>query len=261
MQDLSIAYIQFDIAWQNPTKNQKLLEKLINSIASPVDLIILPEMFTTGFTMETELNAEHTNGATLQWMQKMAHRSGAVVTGSLIIKESSNYFNRLFWVTPDGNYTHYDKRHLFRMADEHTHFTQGKIAPIFELNGWRIKPQICYDLRFPVWSRNTEVAYDVIFFVANWPKARITAWDTLLKARAIENSCYCIGVNRVGVDGNNKTYNGHSACYNFKGELASTMLEGEAIHYIRLSKKELERYINSFPTHLDADTFNINTNP
>jgi len=257
MQDLKIALTQFDIVWQNPEANRKLLEAIITSINSNVDLIILPEMFTTGFTMDTVEHAEPLEGDTIMWMRKMAKSANAVITGSIIIIEGEHYYNRLLWVTPKGESSYYDKRHLFRMADEHAHFSAGKNQPVFELKGWRIKPQICYDLRFPVWSRNTQLEYDLIFYVANWPKARINAWDTLLKARAIENLSYSIGVNRVGIDGAGKTYNGHTACYNYKGDLLGNMVKNEVIVYINLLKEDLDNYRKSFPAHLDSDTFII----
>ncbi len=257
MQDLNIAFIQFDISWHNPVANRKALEVKINGINSAVDLIILPEMFTTGFTMAVHKYAEQTNGATLNWMKKMAVKTKAVITGSIIINEGEHYFNRLLWVKPDESYLHYDKRHLFRMADEHSHFAQGNKQPVFELNGWRFKPQICYDLRFPVWSRNVNLEYDVLIYIANWPAARVLAWDTLLQARAIENLCYCIGVNRVGIDGTDKRYNGHSGCFNFKGNALNELSEKEETIYVTLSKLDLVNYRDSFPTNLDADSFNI----
>ncbi len=258
MQDLRIALIQFDIVWQNPISNRNILEAKIANIDPKADLIILPEMFTTGFTMDTTKHTEQMEGKTLFWMKQMAANSNTVITGSIIIKERNHYFNRLLWITPKGEQYYYDKRHLFRMAEEHNYFAQGNMQPIFKLKGWRIKPQICYDLRFPVWSRNNDLEYDLLFYVANWPKARISAWDTLLQARAIENLSYSIGVNRVGTDGNKKDYNGHTACYNYKGELLGNMVEKEAIVYVDLSKPDLDNYRKSFPANLDADTFIIN---
>jgi len=256
MQDLKVALIQFDIIWQNPEANRQLLKSKIAKISTGTDLVILPEMFTTGFTMDTVKNAEPMKGITLSWMQKMAAEIKAVITGSIIIKEDNNFYNRLFWVEPNGNYSFYDKRHLFRMADEHEHFSQGNKQSIFELHGWKIKPQICYDLRFPTWSRNINLEYDLIFYVANWPKARVNAWDALLKARAIENLSYSIGVNRIGMDGTSKSYNGHSACYDFKGEQLANK-EEDTVMYLTLEKNALEKYRKSFPANLDADAFNI----
>ncbi len=257
MQNLKVALIQFEIAWQSPEANRQLLGSKMASISIDTDLIILPEMFTTGFTMDTINYAEQMDGVTLSWMQEMATKKKAVITGSIIIKEDNNFYNRLFWVEADGNYSYYDKRHLFRMADEHKHFSQGNKQPIFELNGWKIKPQICYDLRFPAWSRNIDKEYDLIFYVANWPQDRVDAWDTLLKARAIENLSYSIGVNRVGTDGTSKNYNGHSACYDFKGQQLTKLVEEDVILYLTLEKEPLEKYRKTFPANLDADAFNI----
>ena len=174
-----------------------------------------------------------------------------------IINEEGNYFNRLLWVKPNGNFEYYNKRHLFRMAKETNHFSGGSESPIFELKGWKIKPLICYDLRFPVWSRNTDLAYDVVMYVANWPEARINAWKTLLQARALENLSYSIGVNRVGTDGINKEYNGQSAVCNYKGEIINELSNREEVILVKLSKKELLDYRKFFPANLDADRFNI----
>ena len=257
MQDLKITLLQFDIEWQNPEANRKKIEQQIQALTSKQDLIVLPEMFTTGFTMEVQTNAEPLEGETLFWMKKMAKVTGSVVTGSIIIEEHSTYYNRLFWVSPNGQYKTYDKRHLFRMANETDHFEGGSSSPIFEINGWKIKPLICYDLRFPVWSRNNKLEYDIVLYVANWPQARINAWDTLLKARAIENLSYSIGLNRVGVDGANIMYNGHSACYNFKGNIVHNISEIEEAITVMLSKSDLDNFRKSFPAQLDADSFNI----
>ncbi len=246
MQDLKIALIQFDIIWQNPEANRVLLTGQIKGISTQPDLIILPEMFTTGFTMETVENAEEMKGSTVAWMKQMAADTRAVITGSVIIKEESAYFNRLIWASPDGQVQHYDKRHLFRMADEHHFFAQGNKQPIFELKGWKIKPQICYDLRFPTWSRNINLEYDLIFYVANWPKARVNTWDTLLQARAIENLSYSIGVNRIGIDGTDKSYNGHSAVYDFKGKQLTNKAEEDTVMNLTLKKNVLE---NIFPSY------------
>lgn len=257
MQDLAIALIQFDISWQNPNANRQLIESKIERFETNPDLIVLPEMFTTGFTMEVKSNAEPPDGETLQWMQSISKSSGAAITGSIIITEGGNYYNRIYFVKPNGEFNYYNKRHLFRMADEDHHFSPGDKSHVFELRGWKIKPLICYDLRFPVWSRNTDLAYDLIIYVANWPEARINAWDTLLQARAIENLCYSVGVNRVGFDGNNKNYNGHSGFYNFKGEPLNNLTENTEVICVTLSKAKLERFRKSFPAHLDADSFTI----
>jgi omega-amidase len=257
MQDLEITLVQFDIEWQNPDANKKAISDKVNSIETTPDLIVLPEMFTTGFTMEVNTNAEQPEGKTLDWMRTMAITSKAVITGSIIVKEDDKFYNRLFWVNPNGDYTYYNKRHLFRMANEHHFFSDGNMSPIFELKEWKIKPLICYDLRFPVWSRNTNLDYDLVLYVANWPQARISAWDTLLKARAIENLSYSLGVNRVGIDGTGKEYNGHSAVYDFKGDLVSSLSEKEELIPIKLSKTSIDAYRKSFPANLDADIFII----
>ena len=221
MQDLSVTLIQADLHWQNPTANLAMLEEKIWEIVDKTDLIILPEMFTTGFTMEAPAYAEPMNFTTMKWMKQQAAQTGAVVTGSCIIKEKGHYFNRLLWVEPNGEVDTYDKRHLFRMAKEDETFTMGQTRIVKEWKGWRICPLICYDLRFPVWSRNEQLEdgmdYDLLLYVANWPAARISAWDTLLQARAIENLSYVVGVNRVGEDENGKTYNGHSLIVDQKG--------------------------------------------
>ncbi len=257
MQDLNITLLQFNIKWQNPVANRKYITDKIQSLKEKTDLIILPEMFTTGFTMDVENYAEPPEGETLNWMKLMAGSTGAVITGSVIINEEKRYYNRLFWVRPNGKYSYYNKRHLFRMANEDTYFSNGNASPIFEVKGWKIKPLICYDLRFPVWSRNTNLDYDILIYIANWPQARINAWDTLLKARAIENLSYAIGVNRVGEDGTHKKYIGHSAIYDFKGDNCIDISELEETFRTTLSKSKLLAFRTSFPTNLDADKFNI----
>ena len=233
-----------------------MFEEKIWEIEGETDIIVLPEMFQTGFTMVHEGISEPMNLTTFKWMRQMAAQTKAVVTGSYIVREKSQVFNRLIWMQPDGVYKTYDKRHLFRMADEHHHFNGGKERLIVEWKGWKICPLICYDLRFPVWSRNVNLEYDLLLYVANWPAARITAWDTLLKARAIENVSYALGLNRVGLDGKDIAYNGHSGVYSFKGE---TLLfsEEEAILNITLSKSDLGEFRTKFPAQLDADSFQI----
>lgn len=257
MQDLTIVLIQFNIEWQNPSANRKIIERKIDAVTNKPDLIVLPEMFTTGFTMEVKTNSEPPEGKTLNWMKSLALSQGAVITGSIIVNEDNKYYNRLLWVKPNGDYSYYNKRHLFRMADEGNYFADGNKSPIFELKGWKVKPLICYDLRFPVWSRNENLGYDIVLYVANWPQARINAWDTLLQARAIENLSYAIGLNRIGTDGTGKKYNGHSACYNFKGNAICERSEKEEEINVTLSKKEIDNYRKSFPANLDADDFNI----
>src|SRR5690606_24430266 len=202
MQDLRITIIQTSLHWQDASANRTMFSEKLAAAAPATDLIVLPEMFTTGSSMDAAGLAEDAEGPTLQWMKEEAVRYSAVLTGSVMVKEGDNYYNRLYWVRPDGTYEHYDKRHLFRMAKEHHSYTPGKEKLLVELKGWNICPLVCYDLRFPVWSRNTGSQYDLLLYVANWPKPRANAWSTLLQARAIENLSYVVGVNRVGTDGN-----------------------------------------------------------
>ena len=256
MPDLKVSIVQYDIAWQNPAKNLKKIDSLLLSI-DRTDLIVLPEMFTTGFTMDVSANSEKMDGPTIGWMRKVAERKGASITGSLIIQTENGTHNRLVWVRPDGTISHYDKRHLFRMAGEDEQFTEGqeKIYPI--IKGWRICPLICYDLRFPVWSRNQN-DYDALIYVANWPALRNTAWETLCKARAIENLSPVIAVNRVGRDGKGVDYVGNSAVYDAKGEeVVAFETATEGVRTATLKYTELKSFRTKFPTYLDADDFAI----
>ncbi|MEO0731238.1 MAG: amidohydrolase [Bacteroidota bacterium] len=207
MEDLKVTLIQADLRWEDPTANRGYLSRLMAQISEPTDLIVLPEMFTTGFTMNPARHAEPENS--VNWLAEQAAKTGAVVTGSQAIVHGDKYYNRLFWVQPDGSYEHYDKRHLFTLAGEHEHYTAGEQRLLVQLKGWTICPLICYDLRFPVWSRNRE-EYDLLIYVANWPAQRAYDWQTLLRARAIENQCYVVAVNRVGTDGNGHQYRGDS---------------------------------------------------
>lgn len=261
MQDLTISLIQSPLHWQEVDANLAQFEEKIWQISGKTDLIMLPEMFNTGFSMAAEKLAEPMNSKTFRWMKQQAAQTGAVVVGSFIVKEEGEHFNRLLWMEPDGQYATYDKRHLFRMADEHHHYNMGSKRLIKELKGWRICPLVCYDLRFPVWSRNLtdegELAYDLLLYVANWPQARVQAWNILLQARAVENLCYVAGLNRVGEDGNGIAYNGCSAVVNPKGQRLFFAEEQEAIHTLRLSGEELQRYREKFPAQLDADRFRL----
>ncbi|GGZ29143.1 hydrolase [Echinicola pacifica] len=262
MENLKVALVQTDLYWQDSQANLAMLEEKIWSLQGKADLIVLPEMFPTGFSMEAEALAEPMNFTSTKWMKQMAAHTGAILTGSVIIKENKKFFNRLLWVHPDGQVQHYDKRHLFRMADEDHHFDMGMERKLFQVKGWNILPQVCYDLRFPVWARNDadesgKMDYDLVFFIASWPAARKSAWDILLKARAVENLSYCLGVNRVGVDGNNIAYNGHSAAYDFKGNTLAFCAEKEEILLIELDAKELNAYREKFPAWMDADDFSI----
>lgn len=255
--ELKIALIQADLYWENPTANRGMLEEKIATLTEPVDLIVLPEMFTTGFTMNPATVAEPMNLTTFKWMRQMAAQTGAVVTGSYVVREGQNYYNRLLWMQPDGAFDYYDKRHLFRMAKEHECYTAGTRQMVKELKGWRICPLICYDLRFPVWSRNVDLAYDVLLYVANWPAVRRQAWNTLLQARAIENLSYVVGVNRVGEDANGIPHSGDSALVDFKGEVIFRKTDEEAILVYSLQKEPLTTFRERFPAHLDADEFVI----
>jgi omega-amidase len=271
MQDLSVTIIQTNLFWENPTANLANLEEKMAQISLPTDLIILPEMFTTGFTMNAKAVAEPMNFTTFKWLKQLSKRTQAVITGSFIVKEGEQYFNRLIWMRPDGSFETYDKRHLFRMGEEDKTFTAGTKRLIVELKGWRICPLICYDLRFPIWSRNShskieaerspnrksKIEYDLLIYVANWPSVRSQVWDILLQARAIENQSYCIGVNRVGKDGIGLEYSGNSAVIDFKGNRIFYQKDSEIIDNQILNKKELEDFRNKFPAYLDADEFEI----
>ncbi|MGI9542848.1 MAG: amidohydrolase [Cyclobacteriaceae bacterium] len=260
MQDLNISLIQSELHWHSIEANLAMFEEKIWQLEGKSDVILLPEMFNTGFTMEVSL-AEPMNSKTFRWMHQMASQTGALVLGSYIVKEQGQTFNRLLWMEPNGDFAYYDKRHLFRMAEEHQSFAEGTELLIKSWKGWNICPLICYDLRFPVWSRNRtdgdHPSYDLLIYVANWPQARVQAWDALLKARAIENACYTIGLNRVGTDGNNISYNGHSATYNFKGENVFDAGEQQGLHSFSIEYQSLMAYRKAFPVHLDADDFEI----
>jgi len=255
--DLQIAIIQTDLVWENAKENKAKLDVMLEEIEN-VDLIILPEMFTTGFSMTPKPFAEPMNGETVSWMQEKAAQFSAAIVGSIIVKEKSNYYNRMLFVHPNGTIDQYDKRHTFTLAGEHKEYTSGQTKQIITYKDWKICPLICYDLRFPVWSRNVE-NYDLLIYVANWPKPRINAWKTLLKARAIENMSYCIGVNRVGVDANGYEYNGNSIAIDFLGNEITEVAENtEKITYATLSKNELTNTRDKLPFLEDKDIFTIN---
>ncbi|MEX1383176.1 amidohydrolase [Lutibacter sp.] len=257
MQHLKIALIQADLVWQNAKQNRIKFSKKINNITETVDLIVLPEMFTTGFSMQPQKIAEYMVGDTVKWMQQIASEKKTAICGSLIISENKNFYNRFIFVHPSGKIEYYNKRHLFTLAGEHTVYTPGKEKIIIEYKGWKICPLVCYDLRFPVWARNVE-NYDVLMYVANWPKPRISAWDTLLKARSIENMCYTIGVNRVGIDTNNLEYNGHTAAYNCLGEqVAKTQENTEDIVIVSLEKNHISEIRTKLNFLSDKDIFEI----
>ncbi len=257
MSNLKIAAIQTELYWENITANLASLEEKIANIETQQDLILLPEMFNTGFSMNSKNLAEPMNSTTFKWLKQMASKHNTVVAGSYIVSENGEQFNRLIWMQPDGQFDCYDKRHLFRMGGENEFYTGGKKRIIKQIKGWKICPLICYDLRFPVWSRNRNNEYDLLIYVANWPKPRAHVWSNLLIARALENQSYVVGLNRVGVDGMGLSYSGDSAIIDFKGQALTTKSETEAILYAELNKTELEDFRTRFPAYLDADEFEI----
>ncbi|MGB0888426.1 MAG: amidohydrolase [Vicingaceae bacterium] len=258
--DLKVTAIQSELHWENVDENLKMFSEKIDAISEHTDLIILPEMFNTGFSMQSKEFAETMEGKTVTWMKYQAKKANAVIVGSLIIKEETscvNFYNRLIWAEPSGELKTYDKRHLFRMADEHAHFTAGTERLIIEYKGWKICPLVCYDLRFPVWSRNTSKnQYELLIYIANWPEARKAPWSKLLEARAIENQCYVVGVNRVGKDGKEFAYSGNSVIINPKGESIAKIPEHKNYTAtVCLSLDELNSFRKVFPVGMDADEF------
>jgi predicted amidohydrolase len=254
---LQVALIQTHLVWENPIQNRNLLSEKIETLPEAIDIIVLPEMFTTGFTMNAAQLAETMQGDTVNWMQTIAKQRKVAITGSIIISEHNHFYNRLVFVHPDGKIDTYDKRHTFTLAGEDKVFASGAEKKIIHYKGWKLCPMVCYDLRFPVWARNVE-AYDVLFYVANWPNVRVQAWDTLLKARAIENMAYCIGVNRVGLDGNNHEYSGHSAVYDVLGNRIDHIpFDKEAIEIVTLHKSEIETYRQKLNFLGDMDGFTL----
>ena len=254
---LKVTLVQSHLFWENPEANRTHFSNLFEKIVEETDLIILPEMFTSGFTMNAIAVAEAPNGPSVLWMISEAKKKKAAITGSLIIEEEGVYYNRLFFVRPDGAIETYDKKHTFTLAGEHKIFKAGNSLKQIEYKGWKIRPLVCYDLRFPVWARNTD-HYDIILYVANWPERRVAAWDALLKARAIENMAYSIGVNRTGLDGNGHQYTGHSAVYDVLGKHISTAsFENEFIDTITLEKAHIEKNRKHLQFLNDADSFNL----
>lgn len=277
MQDLKITLIQSSLHWENADENLRHFENIIQPFRQSTDLIVLPEMFSTGFSMNAETLAEEMNGKSMQWMQRVANEIGAVITGSLIIREDGKYFNRLIWMRPDGTHEQYDKRHLFGLGDEHNHYSAGKKRIIVSLNGWNICSLVCYDLRFPVWCRNrpqttddrrqfgkdladggrwtVDLQYDLLLFVANWPQRRNFAWKHLLQARAIENQSYVAGVNRIGNDGNGIYHSGDSSLIDPIGEVIFTQADTAFAKTFTLSKERLQSIRQKMPFLGDADNF------
>jgi omega-amidase len=253
---MKIALIQAPLLWENPKQNRNYFEEKINSINETIDLIVLPEMFTSGFTMNPKSVAEVMQGETVLWLKALAKAKNSAITGSLVIQENGNYYNRLVFVFPSGEIKTYDKKHLFTLAGEDKAYTSGTQKLLIEYQGFKICPLICYDLRFPVFARTTE-EYDVLIYVANWPKPRINAWDALLKARAIENMCYTIGVNRIGEDPNKHDYPGHSQAIDELGNYLIEPQETECVFITTLNKNRLVASRKKFGFLNDRDAFTM----
>lgn len=253
---LTVAILQIDLVWENPEANRNNIENKVSTIKD-VDLIVLPEMFTSGFTMNATAVAETMDGKTITWLKELTKEKNIAIVGSLVISENNNYYNRLVCVESSGKITKYDKRHTFTLAGEHKIYTAGKEKVMINYKGWKICPLVCYDLRFPVWARNNE-DYDLLLYVANWPKVRVNAWDALLQARAIENMAYCIGVNRLGLDGNDYEYVGHSAAYDVLGNRIDTIPKSkEAQEIVTLEKEHINKYREKLGFLKDRDRFNL----
>ncbi len=258
MSTLNFTLVQSNLIWENREANLKMFEEKINSLHGHHEIVVLPEMFSTGFSMKPSQFAEKLTGTSLQWMKEIAATKKIILTGSLMIQEDNHYYNRLIWMQPDGQFGYYDKRHLFSYGGEDKDFTPGSKRFIAQVKGWKICTMICYDLRFPIWNRmNKEDEYDVLVVIANWPNKRMTAWQTLLRARAIENQSYVIGVNRVGEDGNGLIYNGGSCVIDPLGEILYEKLNDEDIFSISLNKDDILKVRNNFPFQKDKDEFII----
>jgi predicted amidohydrolase len=266
MSTIACTLIQTKLFWQDAKANRQMLEEKINSIKEKTEIVILPEMFSTGFSMQPEKFAETMDGETVAWMKKITASKKIILTGSLMMKEDNKFYNRLIWMLPNGECGYYDKRHLFAYGDEHNHYTAGNKRLIASAKGWKINLQVCYDLRFPVWARQSssffinnggELEYDVLIYVANWPERRSLAWKILLQARAIENQCYVIGVNRVGNDGNDVYHAGDSMVVDPLGEILYHKKDEEDNFTIELNKQRLEETRKKFPFWKDADSFII----
>ncbi len=259
---MKIATIQSTLFWEDTETNLHHFNHFFALLDAAVDIIVLPEMFTTGFSMDAQKIATSENDLGVKWMIEKAIEKDTCIVGSIAIKEHNKFYNRLFWVMPDGSIHTYNKRHLFTMAKEHNHYTAGDEKLVIEFKGWKFCPFVCYDLRFPIWSRNVhtndsnelEPIYDCAIYVANWPAVRSDAWQTLLKARAIENLCYVVGVNRVGIDGNGMEYDGKSSVFDFKGnQLDNHINYSEGISIVTLDLESLVEFRKNFPAYLDAD--------
>ena len=278
MSTLTITTIQSNLSWEDKSANLRMFEQKIADIPEKTEIVVLPEMFSTGFSMKPESLAETVDGETVEWMKRVSRENKIILTGSVIIEEEGNYYNRMIWMLPNDQYGYYDKRHLFAYAKEDKHYTAGNKRLIASVKGWKINLQVCYDLRFPVWARQSpshelrsfpekgtpkgeEFAaaqeFDVLIYVANWPERRSHAWKTLLCARAIENQCYVIGVNRVGTDANDINYSGNSLVIDPLGQVLYHMADDEDVNTITLQKEMLDEVRTKFPFWKDADRFNI----
>jgi predicted amidohydrolase len=261
MPDLIVTLIQSDLAWENIGANLALFDAKIDAARPGADLIILPEMFTTGFSMNAAALAEPMKGQAVTWLRAKAKQRKACIMGSLMIRERRRCYNRLVWAWPDGRMTLYDKKHLFAFAGEDKVYTAGRSRITLQIKGWRIRPFICYDLRFPIWTRNLNLEYDLAIFVANWPASRSAHWQTLLKARAIENQAYVIGVNRVGKDGRALDHDGHSALIAPTGEVLFEQKNKEIVHTVTLARGPLDDYRQRFPVWRDGDAQMLKSPP
>ena len=257
MSTLTITTIQTNLHWEDKAANLQMLEEKINSIKEKTEIVVLPEMFTTGFSMKPKELAETMDGETVQWMKRIAAAKKIILTGSVIIEDGGNYYNRLIWMTPEREYTYYDKRHLFSMGKENDHYTAGDEKVIVELKGWKIRLAICYDLRFPVWIRNQGSEYDLLLIVASWPDQRMAHWRALIPARAIENQSYVVAVNRVGHDGNQVYHSGHSMCIDPFGNTVYYKPEDEDLYTFSIGYEELVKIRRAYPFLPDADNFTI----
>ena len=262
MSSLTLTIIQTDLVFENKAANLERLKTKIEQIEQRTEIVVLPEMFTTGFSMQPALFAETMEGETVQWMKEIAETNKIIVTGSIIIEADGHYFNRLIWMLPNGQLGYYDKRHLFAFGEEDKHYTAGNKRLIASVKGWKINLLICYDLRFPVWSRQQytekDTEFDLLIYVANWPERRSHAWKTLLCARAIENQCYVAGVNRVGKDNKNIYHSGNSLIIDPLGQVLYHMADEEDVFTITLQKEDLDKARTQFPFWKDADDFTIN---
>jgi omega-amidase len=254
METLRFSFVQDHLAWEDKQKNFDHFDQKLAPLKGKTDLIVLPEMFTTGFSMNASQLAETMKGPTVHWMRRQAVKLSSAIMGSCILEESGNYYNRLLFVTPEGNIQYYDKRHLFSFAGEHNYYAAGKEKLLIDYKGWKIMPLICYDLRFPVWSRNTD-NYDLLIYVANFPDKRRFAWEQLLTARAIENQVYTIGVNRIGTDGNGIEYSGNSQCLDYSGRIIADAGTEAAIKTVELSHEAQQSFRRQFAFLPDRDLF------